>query len=70
MDVQALLEKHCIKYFSALSDTKAAVVEPFNRTHKTSSVEVLASIAKGHINGYMFWMNLLRIAIVRNIVQF
>ena len=34
--VKALLEKHDIKYFSTLSDKKAAVVERFNRTLKTS----------------------------------
>ena len=34
--VKSLLEKHDIKYFSTLSDKKAAVVERFNRTLKTS----------------------------------
>ena len=34
--VKTLLEKHGIKYFSTLSDKKAAVVERFNRTLKTS----------------------------------
>ena len=34
--VKSLLERHDIKYFSTNSDKKAAVVERFNRTLKTS----------------------------------
>ena len=34
--VKSLLESHNIKYFSTLSDKKAAIVERFNRTLKTA----------------------------------
>ena len=36
VSVKSLLEKHDIKYFSTNSDKKAAIVERFNRTLKTT----------------------------------
>ena len=45
--IQALLEKHGVKYFSTNSDKKAAVVKRFNRTLMTAMWKVL--LRKGHL---------------------